>query len=213
MNLFIFNGNITKDIELRTTTSGKQVASFSVALNNGKDDTTFINCVAWEKTAELLNSYCKKGDRLCGQGRIVNRSYDKDGVKVYVGRVYEYKAFGVQEPINMFGELAEANGAVPKDWITMGSTYEDYVSVVKTKTGSASDKWSLVYETAMAEGQYIVQRIAKVTSSDGVYTVEQIHMGDVSWSEHNIAPFTTVRAGTSTVIYIPANSVVINGQD
>ncbi len=87
MNLFIFNGNITKDIDLRTTTSGKQVASFSVALNNGKDDTTFINCVAWEKTAELLNSYCKKGDRLCGQGRIVNRSYDKDGVKVYVTEI------------------------------------------------------------------------------------------------------------------------------
>jgi single-strand DNA-binding protein len=87
MNLFIFNGNITKDIDLRTTTGGKQVASFSVALNNGKDDTTFINCVAWEKTAELLNSYCKKGDRLCGQGRIVNRSYDKDGVKVYVTEI------------------------------------------------------------------------------------------------------------------------------
>lgn len=88
MNLFIFNGNITKDIELRTTPAGKQVASFSVALNNGKDDATFINCVAWEKTAELLHSYCKKGDRLCGQGRMATRSYDdKEGRKVYVTEI------------------------------------------------------------------------------------------------------------------------------
>ncbi len=87
MNIVIFNGNITKDIDLRMSTGGKHVANFSVALNNGKDDATFINCVAWEKTAELLNSYCKKGDRLCGQGRIVNRSYDKDGVKVYVTEI------------------------------------------------------------------------------------------------------------------------------
>ena len=85
MNVFCFAGNICKDIELRSTNTGKKVASFSVAINEGKDKTEFINVVAWEKTAELLSQYCNKGDRLSGTGRIQTRSYsDSNGVKKYV---------------------------------------------------------------------------------------------------------------------------------
>lgn len=87
MNVFAFAGNITRDIELKTTQGGKKVASFGIAINEGKDKTTFLNCVAWEKTAELLSEYCKKGDRLSGSGRIDIRSYDKDGEKKYVTEV------------------------------------------------------------------------------------------------------------------------------
>lgn len=87
MNVFCFAGNVTRDIELKTTQSGKSVASFSVALNEGKDKTTFINVVAWEKTAELLSEYVKKGDRLSGTGRIDVRSYDADGGKKYVTEI------------------------------------------------------------------------------------------------------------------------------
>jgi len=87
MNLYAFSGNICKDIDLRSTQTGKQVASFSVAINEGKDQTLFINCTAWEKTAELISQYCKKGDRLSGSGRLVNRSYDKDGRTVYVTEI------------------------------------------------------------------------------------------------------------------------------
>ncbi|NCC41390.1 MAG: single-stranded DNA-binding protein [Gammaproteobacteria bacterium] len=76
MNTFCFSGNVCKDIELRMTTSGKQVASFSIAINEGKDKTEFVNCVAWEKTAELLNQYVKKGDRLSGTGRIQTRKWE-----------------------------------------------------------------------------------------------------------------------------------------
>ncbi len=83
MNVFCFAGNITKDIDLRSTSSGKSVASFSVAINEGKDKTTFINCVAWEKTAELISQYCQKGDRLSGTGRLENRTWEKDGQKHY----------------------------------------------------------------------------------------------------------------------------------
>lgn len=88
MNVYCFAGNICKDIELRQTQSNKQVASFSVAINEGKDKTEFINVVAWEKTAELLGQYCKKGDRLSGTGRLQTRSYeDGNGVKKYVTEV------------------------------------------------------------------------------------------------------------------------------
>lgn len=87
MNIFAFSGNVTKDIELKTTPAGKSVCSFSVAINEGKDKTTFINCVAWEKTAELISQYVQKGDRLSGSGRLDVRSYEKDGEKKYVTEV------------------------------------------------------------------------------------------------------------------------------
>lgn len=83
MNVFAFAGNITRDIELKSTQGGKKVATFGIAINEGKDKTTFLNCVAWEKTAELIAEYCKKGDRLSGSGRIDIRSYEQDGVKKY----------------------------------------------------------------------------------------------------------------------------------
>jgi len=84
MNVFCFAGNICKDIELRSTQSGKQVASFSVAINEGKDKTEYVNCVAWDKTAELIQQYCKKGDRLSGSGRIATRKWqDKNGQDRY----------------------------------------------------------------------------------------------------------------------------------
>lgn len=84
MNVFCFAGNICKDIELRTTQAGKPVASFSLAINEGKDKTEFINCVAWEKTAELINQYCNKGDRLSGRARVQTRKWqDQSGQDRY----------------------------------------------------------------------------------------------------------------------------------
>lgn len=80
MNVFCFSGNITKDIDLRSTNTGKQVANFGIAINEGKDKTLFLNCVAWDKTGELISQYCKKGDRLSGSGKIDIRKWtDKEG--------------------------------------------------------------------------------------------------------------------------------------
>lgn len=83
MNVLCIAGNLTRDPELRSTNTGKQVASFSIAINEGKDKTEFVNCVAWEKTAELINQYCKKGDRLSCNGKIATRSWEQDGQKKY----------------------------------------------------------------------------------------------------------------------------------
>lgn len=88
MNIFCFAGNITKTPETRSTQSGKSVVSFSVAINEGKDKTEFVNCIAWEKTGELIAQYCKKGDRLSGSGRLQTRKYDdSNGVTKYVTEV------------------------------------------------------------------------------------------------------------------------------
>lgn len=73
-------GNLTNTIEPRTTTSGKSVASFTVAVNHTKDEVSFIDCVAWEKTADFLSKYSKKGQTLYLEGTLKqNRFKDKDG--------------------------------------------------------------------------------------------------------------------------------------
>ena len=87
MNIVILQGNLTKDIELRSSTS-TEVAKFSLAVRRDKDNTDFINCVAFGKTAELLSQYTSKGNKLAVEGRLQTGSYDnKDGVKVYTTEV------------------------------------------------------------------------------------------------------------------------------
>lgn len=93
MNAVILVGRTTKDIELRRTGSGTAVASFTLAVNRDfrtqdGQEADFINCVAWKKTAELLDQYVHKGDRIALEGSIRTRNYTgNDGRKVYVTEV------------------------------------------------------------------------------------------------------------------------------
>ena len=90
MNKVLLTGRLTKDVELRSTPNGKEVSSFSVAINNqgDKETTSFINCVAWETSAKFLNQYCKKGNLILIEGHLQTRSYDrKDGSKVTLTEV------------------------------------------------------------------------------------------------------------------------------
>ena len=89
-NKVILMGNLTRDIEVRTTPSGQTVANFSLAVSRSwkgqdgqmQDQTSFINCVAWGKPGEIIAQYVKKGDPLLVSGRLDQRSYDdKDGNK------------------------------------------------------------------------------------------------------------------------------------
>lgn len=85
MNKFIAIGRTTKDIELRYTQNNLAVARFTLAVNRKKkeDGADFINCIAWNKTAEIMDKYVKTGDRIGIVGRIQTGSYEKDGHKVY----------------------------------------------------------------------------------------------------------------------------------
>ena len=84
MNNFQITGRISKDLELRMTQSGKQVLDISVAITNGKDDTTFLTTTTFGKVAENICKYCKKGDTIGIEGIIKNHSWeDKNGVKHY----------------------------------------------------------------------------------------------------------------------------------
>lgn len=89
MNNCSFIGRLGKDPDMRYTTDGKAVASFSLAVNrDGKKDVTdWINFVAWEKTAELIAKYCNKGDLIGVTGSLQQRSWEKDGQKHTVHEV------------------------------------------------------------------------------------------------------------------------------
>ena len=79
-------GRLTADAELKSTTSGKYVTSFSIAVDrdftqNGERQADFINIVAWGKTAEFITKYFSKGDMIAVRGSIQTRQYEKDGNK------------------------------------------------------------------------------------------------------------------------------------
>lgn len=89
MNKVFVIGRLTKDPEIRTTSTGKKVANFSIAVNEGKDQSgndrvQYFNLSAWDRLAEILEKYVKKGTRVACVGSLQNRSWDKpDGTKGY----------------------------------------------------------------------------------------------------------------------------------
>lgn len=94
MNQTILSGRVTRDIELSTTSSGKTFCRFSLAVTrrfkdaNGEPVTDFHNIVAWNKTAEIVAKYAKKGRELIVRGELQNRSYEtQDGTKRYVTEI------------------------------------------------------------------------------------------------------------------------------
>lgn len=83
-------GNLGQDPETIETSGGNTVTKFAVAVTyktSNSEETTWFNCVAWNKTAELCRDYLKKGSKVALSGRTVNRSYEKDGQKRYVSEV------------------------------------------------------------------------------------------------------------------------------
>ena len=94
MNKVFLIGRLTRDPELRYTSSNLPVASFTVAVNRnfanqaGEREADFINVVVWRKQAENIKNYLKQGSQIAIDGRIQTRSYDgEDGKKRYVTEV------------------------------------------------------------------------------------------------------------------------------
>ena len=95
MNKAILIGRLTRDPELRYTSSNRAVCQFSIAIDRpftnqstGQRETDFINVVVWDKTAENVGKYMTKGRLIAVEGRIQTRNYDNnEGKKVYVTEV------------------------------------------------------------------------------------------------------------------------------
>lgn len=94
MNNVSLIGRLTKDPDLRYTSSGMAVATFSLAVQrsfrnkDGEYEADFINCVCWNKSGETLANHVRKGQRIGVTGRIQTRNYENEqGNRVYVTEV------------------------------------------------------------------------------------------------------------------------------
>lgn len=89
MNKIILIGRLTSEATIKTTSTGKKVATFSLAVSDGKDQSgqnlaQYFNCTAWDKKADVIESYVQKGHLVSVVGKLQNRTWDKpDGTKGY----------------------------------------------------------------------------------------------------------------------------------
>lgn len=88
-NKVVLMGNLTRDPEVRTTPNGQSVANFSLAVNrtwkgadgNQQEAVSYIDCVAWGRTGEVIAQYMQKGRPILVSGRLDQRSWEQDGNK------------------------------------------------------------------------------------------------------------------------------------
>ena len=94
MNKIILIGRLSRDVEVRYTTSNRACASFNIAVNRtytnqeGQREADFINIVAWDKLGENVSKYTHKGSLVAVEGRLQVRSYEnQEGRRIYVTEV------------------------------------------------------------------------------------------------------------------------------
>lgn len=112
INRAVLVGRLTRDTELRYTTSGTAVGTFSLAVNRqftnqaGEREADFINCVIWRKGAENFANFTHKGSLVGVEGRIQTRNYEnQQGQRVYVTELV-VESFSLLEP-------RDKNGTAP----------------------------------------------------------------------------------------------------
>lgn len=143
-NKVILGGRLTSDPELKQTTGGISVCSFSVAVNRrfqsqaaegGQSQADFINVVAWRQSAEFVSKYFRKGSSICVVGSIQTRTWtDQQGQKRYATEV-------VADEINFVDSKSEGSqagyGAAPQ------STYtpDNYTAPSYSTPAAASPKF------------------------------------------------------------------------
>jgi single-strand DNA-binding protein len=120
MNSINLTGNSCNDFELKTTQSGKSVLTFNLAVKRPftKDTTDFIPVVAWDKSAEYLSRYGRKGCKVAVNGKLTTRKYqDKDG--------HNRTAFEVVcDSVEILDGKSEAQGAAEPTNATQQPNYE-----------------------------------------------------------------------------------------
>ena len=137
MNKVILIGRLTRDPELRYTSSNVATASFSIAVDrnftnqNGEREADFINIVVWRKQAENCKNYLTKGSQVAIEGRIQTRNYDgQDGKKVYVTEV-------VADNVQFLGTKGN-NGGNTQQAFTDNTTPYDFAGSDDVPTTDAS---------------------------------------------------------------------------
>ena len=133
LNHIVIMGRLTKEPELRTTSSGTSVASFTVAVARDfgtQKETDFIDCVAWRQTAEFISKYFHKGSMIVVSGRMQSRKYqDREGNN----RV----AWDIQAENVYFGESkrdSEGSSYSQSSYSSQGNSYGNYNQAGQTSS-------------------------------------------------------------------------------
>ena len=116
MNSINLCGRMVKDPELRRTDTGKAVCSFAIACDKpGRDSgASFIDCVAWEKTADFISNYFAKGSMVVLEGRLDSRQYEtKDGQKRTVHEVVVSQAHFCERKKETETSFGKDDGVTP----------------------------------------------------------------------------------------------------
>ena len=98
MNKANLIGRFTKEPELKMTANRKPYCNFTLAVDrkfkdaNGQRQADFINCIAWNATAQFISKYFHKGSKIAICGSIQTRTYDKNGQKQYITEVFAEEA-------------------------------------------------------------------------------------------------------------------------
>lgn len=94
MQKFLASGRMVKDAEIKMMQSGKQLASFTIAVQRdfknketGNYESDFFSCVAFGGTAEYIGNYVQKGNKVLICGKMQNNNWEKDGVKHYGDKI------------------------------------------------------------------------------------------------------------------------------
>ena len=121
INRVVIIGRITRDLELRKTSTGRAVTSITVACDNATKDangnktTSFIPVTVWNQSAEFLCKYAKKGSLVAVEGRLTQRSYQrKDGTNASFLEV-------VADTVNLLDSKSNSNSTISND----NSGYEE----------------------------------------------------------------------------------------
>lgn len=106
INRVVLVGRLTRDPELRTTTSGKQVVGFGLAVDDpwNKEHTNFLNITAWGQTADFVSKYLTKGRLVAVDGRLQQRKYTtQDGQDRNVVEIVADRVQGLDRPRDDMG--------------------------------------------------------------------------------------------------------------
>lgn len=140
MNKVILVGRLTKDPELRATASGVSVCSFTVAcdrrfVKQGEErQSDFINCVAWQKSAEAIARYFQKGNRIALEGSLQVRSWEgQDGQKHYATEVivdqWEFAQSKSESGTNPPGATKFENSKSAMDKENLGVDLDEFIPI------------------------------------------------------------------------------------
>ena len=126
MNVAVISGNLTKDIDLKTTPNGVSTCSFTVAVRrayknaDGEYGTDFINCVAWRSNADFISKYFKKGQGIAIKGNIQTRTWDdQEGKRHYATEVI------VEQADFLGGKNGDSSKQTPNESFENDSALDD----------------------------------------------------------------------------------------